>query len=102
MNKNTLTRSQLELLDFLGTQYTVKRIDGLDCIYLDFGDYDVAVCGGKTNRARFHIFVWKKNGGYEIVQRFMDLPHSLPLIAELLQLIALQYDTHRKEETEHE
>ena len=102
MNKNTLTRSQLELLDFLGTQYTVKRIDGLDCIYRDFGDYDVEVCGGKTNRARFHIFVWRKNGGYEIVQRFMDLPHSLPLIAELLQLIALQYDTHRKEETEHE
>ena len=102
MNKNTLTRSQLELLDYLGTQYTVKRIDGLDCIYRDFGDYDVEVCGGKNNRARFHIFVWKKNGGYEIVQRFMDLPHSLPLIAELLQLIALQYDTHRKEETEHE
>ena len=52
MNKNTLTRSQLELLDYLGTQYTVKRIDGLDCIYRDFGDYDVEVCGGKTNRAR--------------------------------------------------
>ena len=98
MNKNTLTGCQQDLLDYLGKQYTVKRIDGLDCIYRDFGDYDVEVCGGRTNRARFHIFVWKKKGGYEIVQRFMDLPHSLPLMAELLQLIARLYDPSTKED----
>lgn len=97
MNKNTLTRSQLELLDYLGTQYTVKRIDGLDCIYRDFGNYDVEVCGGRTIRRRFHIFVWKKKGGYEIVQRFMDLPHDLQLMSDLLQLIAQLYDTNNKE-----
>ena len=41
MRKNTLTGCQQDLLDYLGKQYTVKRIDGLDCIYRDFGDYDV-------------------------------------------------------------
>ena len=99
MRKNTLTGCQQDLLDYLGKQYTVKRIDGLDCIYRDFGDYDVEVCGGRTSRARFHIFVWKKKGGYEIVQRFMDLPHSLPLMAELLQLIARLYDPSTKEDS---
>lgn len=97
MRKNTLTGCQQDLLDYLGKQYTVKRIDGLDCIYRDFGDYDVEVCGGRTIRARFHIFVWKTKGGYEIVHRFMDLPHSLPLIAELLQLIARLYAPSKKE-----
>ena len=46
MRKNTLTGCQQDLLDYLGKQYTVKRIDGLDCIYRDFGDYDVEICGG--------------------------------------------------------
>ena len=99
MRNNTLTRCQQDLLDYLGKQYTVKRIDGLDCIYRDFGDYDVEVCGGRTSRARFHIFVWKTKGRYEIVQRFMDLPHSLPLMAELLQLIAQLYAPSAKEDS---
>ena len=97
MNVRGLSRCQALLLEKLGDPYRVNRIDGASCIYRDFGDYDVEICGGRTSRARFHIFVWKTKGGYEIVHRFMDLPHSLPLMAELLQLIARLYDPSKKE-----
>ena len=97
MRKNTLTGCQQDLLDYLGKQYTVKRIDGLDCIYRDFGDYDVEISGGGGSLTKLHISGWATEGGDEIVHRFMDLPHSLPLMAELLQLIARLYDPSKKE-----
>ena len=102
MKKNGLSRCQQELLDFLGEQYTVAHIDHLDCIYRDFGDYDVEICGGRTIRAPFQVYVWQKRPSLHTVHCFPNLPHDLSQVAELLQLIALQYGTHHKEENEHE
>ena len=76
MNARGLSRCQRQLLEELGEQYCVNRIDGANCIYRDFGDHDVDICGGRTIRAPFHIFVWQKKPHLEIVERFMDLPHD--------------------------
>ena len=62
------------------------------CIYRDFGDHDVEICGGRTKRALYHIFVWQKKPGMEIVERFMDLPHDDDLVVDLLGRIAMKYD----------
>jgi len=53
----------------------------------------VEICGGRTIRAPFHIFVWQKKPHLEIVERFMDLPHDCKQVAVLLQQIAQRYDT---------
>jgi len=92
MTAKKLSRCQQQLLEELGEQYSVNRIDGAYCIYRDFGDYDVEICGGRTIRAPFHIFVWQKKPTLEIVERFMDQPHDCRQVAQLLQQIALKYD----------
>lgn len=92
MNVRGLSRCQALLLGKLGDPYRVNRIDGASCIYRDFGDHDVEICGGRTIRAPFHIFVWQKKPTLEIVERFMDQPHDCRQVAQLLQQIALKYD----------
>ncbi len=92
MNTRGLSRCQRQLLEELGEQYCVNRIDGAKCIYRDFGDHDVEICGGRTIRAPFHIFVWQKKPHLEIVERFMDLPHDCKQVTALLQQIAQRYD----------
>ena len=93
MNVRGLSRCQALLLGKLGDPYRVNRIDGASCIYRDFGDHDVEICGGRTIRAPFHIFVWQKKPHLEIIERFMDLPHDCKQVAVLLQQIAQRYDT---------
>ena len=93
MKTRKLSRCQMELLNLLGEAYRPNRIDGASCIYRDFGDHDVEICGGRTIRAPFHIFVWQKKPHLEIVERYMDLPHDCQQVAELLKRIALQYET---------
>ena len=92
MNVRGLSRCQAQLLEKLGEQYRVNRIDGEYCIYRDFGDHDVEICGGRTKRAPFHIFVWRKEPTIEIVGRYMDLPHDDDLVVDLLGRIAMKYD----------
>ena len=87
-----LSRCQWKLLEELGDAYCANRIDGASCIYRDYGDHDVEICGGRTIRAPFHIFVWQKKPHLEIVERFMDLPHDCKQVAVLLQQIAQRYD----------
>ena len=92
MNAKRLSRCQQQLLGKLGDPYRANRIDGAGCIYRDFGDDDVEICGGRTKRALYHIFVWRKKPVMKIVERYMDLPHDDELVASLLQQIAQRYD----------
>ena len=43
-----LSRCQRQLLEELGDAYCANRIDGASCIYRDYGDHDVEICGGRT------------------------------------------------------
>lgn len=49
--------------------------------------------------ALYHIYVWQKKPGMEIVERFMDLPHDDDLVVDLLRRVAMKYDGV-KDETE--
>jgi len=89
---NGLSRCQRQMMEQLGDEYCENRIDGAGCVYRDFGDYDVEICGGRTLRAPFHIFVWQKKPHMEIVQRYLDVPHDGRQVAALLREIELQYD----------
>lgn len=89
---NGLSRCQRQMMEQLGDAYRENRIDGASCVYRDFGDYDVEICGGRTLRAPFHIFVWRKKPHMEIVQRYLDVPHDGRQVAALLREIELQYD----------
>ena len=71
-----LSRCQWKLLEELGDAYCANRIDGASCIYRDYGDHDVEICGGRTTHAPIHVFVWQKKPHMEIVERFLDLPHD--------------------------
>ena len=51
MNAKRLSRCQQQLLGKLGDPYRANRIDGAGCIYRDFGDEDVEICGSRTKRA---------------------------------------------------
>ena len=97
MKGRGLSRCQAFLLGKLGDPYRANRIDGACCIYRDFGDYDVEICGGRTKRALYHIFVWRKKPVMKIVERYMDLPHDDELVESLLQQIAQRYDTRDQE-----
>ena len=97
MNGRGLSRCQASLLEKLGDPYRANRIDGAGCIYRDFGDDDVEICGGRTKRALYHIFVWRKKPVMKIVERYMDLPYDDELVASLLQQIAQRYDTRDQE-----
>lgn len=87
-----LSPRQKELLACLDEAYRRNVIDGAPVIYRDFGDCDVEVCGGRTARAPFHVFVWQKKPHLEIIERYMDIPHDCGRVAVLLDRIARKYD----------
>ena len=70
MKGRGLSRCQAFLLGKLGDPYRANRIDGACCIYRDFGDYDVEICSGRTKRALYHIFIWRKKPVMKIVERY--------------------------------
>lgn len=59
-----ITKRMKEILDFLGNDYTIKNIDFEDCVYKDFGKYDIEVsgCNSKRKNATFSIYVWERKG----------------------------------------
>ena len=89
-----LSRCQKQLLRELGGLYREHCIDGAHCVYRDFGDYDVEICGGRTIRAPFHVFVWQKKPHMKIIQRYLDVPHDYSRVAALLRQIEQQYEEY--------
>ena len=87
-----LSRCQWKLLEELGDAYCANRIDGANCIYRDYGNHDLEICGGRTTHAPIHVFVWQKKPHMEIVERFLDLPHDCKQLVDLLCQIAQKYD----------
>lgn len=91
MKNNTLSRSQQELLNHLGSNYTTRRIDLENCIYRDYGNYNVEVSGGHTKRSKFAVFVWQRKPHLEIVERYLDIPHDYGKVACLLADITARF-----------
>ncbi|MBE3570852.1 MAG: hypothetical protein IMW92_12300 [Bacillales bacterium] len=56
-----MNRNIQEVLKVLGKEYTVKNIDGEDCVYRDLGEYDIEISGCDEKRKPFSVYVWKKS-----------------------------------------
>mgnify|MGYP001029479055 CR=1 FL=1 len=93
-----LSAGKQRLLNYLGKPYTTKVIDLERCVYLDMGDYDIEISRGRTTRAHFDIYVWKKKGGLEIVERYFRVKNNLARIKVLLDDIRSRYSTNLNEE----
>lgn len=94
---NKLSAGKQRLLDYLGEPYTTREIDLENCVYLDMGDYDIEISRGRTIRSKIDIYVWRKKGPLEIVEKHFDLKYDLPLIKELLDDIRKRYTQGRIE-----
>lgn len=57
-------RYQQELLKFLGTEYSIKTIDGAPCIYRKINDnYDLEILGSLKKNQHFDVIVWDISKG---------------------------------------
>ena len=84
------------MLEALGTPWTMKVIDGENCIYQNLGDYEISISGGQQRTSLFHIYVWKKSPIYTVVERHLNLNShrdDIPAIcSELVQRYARMND----------
>ena len=55
-----LSKNKQALLDYLGFGYRPRVIDFEECIYRDFGEYDVEISGGHRKGDRVIIYLWRK------------------------------------------
>ena len=85
-----LTKSQKQLLDYLGKDFSTKVIDWELCLYRKFIDYDVEISGGYYRRP-FNIYVWRINPHYEIIERHFKVPHNYEVVKNLLDDISSRY-----------
>ncbi len=86
-----LSAGKKELLNYLGEPYTTQVIDFENCVYLDMGNYDIEISRGSTSCAHFDVYVWKKKGGLEIVERHCRVKNDLSGIKALLNDIRSRY-----------
>lgn len=95
-----LSIGKRRLFDYLGEPYRSKIIDNENCVYLDMGNYDIEISGGRTKRSKIHIYVWKTKDGTEIVERHLDLRQDLLKIKKLLDDIRNRYSKEDNTESE--
>ncbi|MCD8501666.1 MAG: hypothetical protein LRY71_08320 [Bacillaceae bacterium] len=86
-----LSKGKQQLLNYLGQPYCIKQIDLEDCVYLDMGEYDIEISGGRTTYSKVDIYVWRTKDRLEIVERHQDLKYDLPSIKAILDDIRTRY-----------
>lgn len=91
MKTTDLSPTQQKFLAQLGSDYTTKRIDTEECIYRNFGDFDVEVSGGRSPRRRISIFVWQTKPYKQIVEQYLRIPHDCSRINAMLEDISQRY-----------
>ena len=64
---NKLSLAKKRLLDHLGPEYTVKKIDSENCIYLDIGKCDIEISRGRTIKSKLPSFIKISKIGTSIV-----------------------------------
>lgn len=86
-----LSIGKRKLLEYLGDEYTTKIVDGELCVYIDLGDYDIEIAGGYRSRDSFEIYVWRRKGGLEIVERHFKVRNNYPAVKALLDNIRYRH-----------
>ena len=70
----------------------IQNVDSAKCIYRTIGKYGIEVSGGVKRPIRFHIYVWKKEKVYQIVERISDLDPRREDVVSLICSIAERYE----------
>lgn len=82
------TKNQKELLQLLGSEYSIKTIDGEECIYRKINDtYDIEISGTRSKTRPMHVYVWQTKGKFEIVDRYFDIKDYQSLKSVLSNVI---------------
>lgn len=84
-----LSSGKQRLLDYLEKPYTVKKIDFENCIYLDGGDFDIEISGGRTVHSKIDVYVWSKRKSLQITERHLGVKYDLAGVKALLDDIKL-------------
>ncbi|MDT8903250.1 hypothetical protein [Anaeroselena agilis] len=87
-----ISRRLIAALDFLGTDYCMRVIDGCECVYRDLGNgYDIEVCGFYCRRRNnIDIHVWQTEGAIRIVESVFGIA-SLPELKSKLDCLVAIY-----------
>lgn len=88
---NKLSLAKKRLLDHLGPEYKVKKIDSENCIYLDMGKCDIEISRGRTIKSKVDVYVWQNKDKLHIIERYLDIEQDLEGVKELLNNIRARY-----------
>lgn len=73
-----ISKNEKALLEFLGPDYTMKVIDGVESVYRKINDnYDIEIVGTTRKGQKMSVFVWDISRGEgimsQIVERYFDI-----------------------------
>ena len=69
----------------------IKSVDLEKCVCRTIWPYEVEISGGGRNPPRFHIYVWKKDPVYRVIERHTTLDPRKTDVAALAGDIAERY-----------
>ena len=72
----------------------IKSVDLEKCVCRTIGPYEVEINGCGRNPPRFHIYVWKKDPVYGVIERHTTLDPRKTDVAALAGGIAERYVQH--------
>lgn len=81
----TRVKNLLRVLDYLGKDYSIAKIDGGVCIYRDLGNgLDFEIEGAQRKNGPYSVYVWKDKN------HIVDQSHEIKdLQAELNRLVSV-------------
>ena len=71
--------------------WCICTIDSEKCVYRAIGPYGIEISGGSRQHVRFHIYVWKKDLTFHVIERYSNLDPRQTDIVSLATEIADRY-----------
>lgn len=65
--------NERRILNMLGSDWEVRSIEGMRCIYRNMGIWEIVITGGKRWNQPVCVYVCKKQPYYEIVDRHLNV-----------------------------
>ena len=71
--------------------WCIRTVDSEKCVYRAIGPYGIEISGGSRQPVRFHIYVWKKDPTFHVIERHANLDPRQTDIVSLATEIADRY-----------
>ena len=89
--KTTPKQQLLIALQLKQPGWYLRTADFEKCVCRVIGPYEIEVSGGSKHPIRFHVYVWKKERTYRIVERVTDIDPRCEDVPSLVCSIAERY-----------